>query len=129
MEAQLVVKKSAWTAVSIWRVLFFWLIIPLIKMICGIISSKCTSVSFYDSYYVIREGVFSRREKKVAFENVLAVEVEQSLWGRMCGYGTLHLDVAGRHDVAIEGICKIKEVKSYLDNRVSAKGTNAVIVG
>ena len=128
MQPNLVVTKSAWSAVTFWRILFFWTIIPLIVMICGIISNKCYKIEFYDDYYVETEGVFSKSETKTAYAGIISVGIRQSFGGRICGYGTLVVDMAGKHDIYMENVCRVREVKAYLEKKVSSKGMQNIIM-
>ena len=65
-----VAKKSAWAAVTVLRVLFFWLIIPLIIMIVDIMIKKSERIEFYDDYIIQRSGVLSKKEKRSAMERL-----------------------------------------------------------
>lgn len=116
-----VATKSAWKAVTFWRVVFFWLIIPLIVMIVDLIICKNERIEFYDDKVVVKSGVLSKKERKSVFTGVLSVSVEQSLWGRLFHYGNVNVDVMGKWDVNLEGVCKPKELEAYLETKIVHK--------
>ena len=89
MTPNLVVRKTAWSAVTPLCVLFFWLVIPAIVMIWRIVATKSYVVEFYDDYVITKGGVFSKYERKTVFPAVLSVSVSQSFLGRIFGYGNL----------------------------------------
>ena len=116
-----VATKSAWKAITFWRVVFFWLIIPLIIMIVKIIVLKHERIEFYEDKIIVKSGVLSKNERKSVFLGVLSVSVNQSLWGRMFGYGDVNVDVVGKWDVNLEGVCKPKELEAYLETKIVHK--------
>lgn len=119
MQANYIARKTAWSAVTFWRVVLFWLIIPLIIMIFGIIKAKKGCVEFYDDYVIVKEGgFFTKKERRSAFPGVIAVSIEQSLFGRMFGYGDVKVDVIGKWDVDLKGISKPVELQRFLESKI-----------
>ena len=128
MKPEYVATKSAWGAVTFLRVVFFWLIIPLIVMICHIVILKNERIEFYQNQIVVKSGVLSKKQKKSTFMGVLSVSTEQSLFGRICKYGTVKVDVPGRWDVNTEYISNPQALADYLETRiVSGNNTTHVI--
>ncbi len=129
MKPNFVAKKTAWGGVTPLCVLFFWLVIPLIVMICRIVSLKNQVTEFYDDYIIVKSGVLSKSERKTVFPSILSVSIDQSLWGRMFGYGNVKVDVVGKWDVDLYGICDPVALKSYLEDKVTrGKNINSVVV-
>lgn len=129
MEPIFVAKKTAWKGVTPLCVLLFWLVVPLIIMICRIVILKHQVIEFYDDHVIVKSGVLSKNERKTVFPSVLSVSVNQSLWGRICGYGDLKVDVVGRWDVNLEGICNPVALKKILEDKViSGRSINPVVV-
>ena len=123
MKPNLVVKKSAWCGVTPLCVLFFWLIIPLIVMICRIVIAKHEIVEFYDEHIIVKSGVLSKHERKTVFPSILSVSISQSFWGRIFGYGNLAVDVVGKWDISLSGIVNPTLVKDYIESRVTGGST------
>lgn len=118
MQANYVAKKTAWSAVTFWRIALFWLVIPLIVMIVDIFVKKSVTIEFYDGYIIQKSGVLSRKETHSVFPKVAAVSVDQSLFGRMFNYGNVNVDVIGKWDVDLKGIAKPHELKKYLEDKM-----------
>ena len=116
-----VIRKSAWSVVRPWHILLFFLIVPLIIMIIKIINVKDETISFYNNTVVLRSGIFSKYEKTHILTRVLSVTVQQTFWGRICNYGTVHVDVMGKWDINMRGVKKPMEAKEYLE-RYTANG-------
>lgn len=115
-----VAKKSAWSAVTLFRVLFFWLIVPLIIMIVDIIIKKHEVIEFYDDYVIKKSGVLSRKEKRAALIGVIGVSVSQTICGRICNYGDVYIDFVGKAwDVSTSDLANPNGLKEYLEPLIS----------
>lgn len=123
-----VIKKSAWSVIRPWHILLGFLIVPLIIMIIQIINIKDESISFYNNKIVHRSGIFSKHEKTTVLTRVLSVSLKQTLWGRICNYGTLYVDMAGPWDINMRGIKNPAKAKEYLERFVANGRTMRHIV-
>ena len=129
MKPNYVAKKTAWAGVTPLCVLFFWLVIPLIVMICRIVSLMHQVTEFYDGYVIVKSGVLSKNERKPVFPSILSVSVSQTFWGRIFGYGDVSVDVVGKWDINLYGVCDPKGLRKFLEDKVtSAKDIKSVVV-
>ena len=120
--------RSAWSAVTILRVLFFWLIIPLIIMIVDILKKKYEKIEFYEEYIIHRQGVLSKSERRIALVGIAGISLSQSLKGRIFDYGDLIVDVVGRWDLDTNDIKEPRKLKEYLERYlVKASTVQSVI--
>ena len=55
-------------------------------------------------YLVLRTGLVSRHTSTVMLNRVESLDVDQSLWQRMAGYGTLTIRGTGSEDLRLVGI-------------------------
>lgn len=117
-----VIKKSAWSVIKWWHIVFGIFIIPLIIMIVKIINIKDESISFYSNKVVHKSGIFSKHEKTTILTRVLSVTVRQTFWGRIFNYGTIYVDMMGKWDISMRGIKNPMGAKAYLEKFV-ANGT------
>ena len=53
---------------------------------------------------VLQTGLVSRHTSTVMLNRVESLDVDQSLWQRMCGYGTLTIRGTGSEDLRLAGI-------------------------
>lgn len=127
MEPNYVAKKSAASACNFWLILFFWLIVPLIIQIARIMVAKSYSIEFYDNKMIIKSGVLTKKEDQAVFRNIYAVNITQTLMGRMFNYGDIRVDCAGAWDIDTTGISDPIALKKFLENRISDKGATNVI--
>ncbi len=117
-----VATKSAWSAVTILRVLFFWLIIPLIVMVVDIIIKKHEKIEFYEDCVIVKKGVLSKSERRTVFNGVYSVSIDQSMFGRICKYGNVKVDLPGKWDVNTESVANPEGLKNYLETRMLKRG-------
>ena len=144
---EFVARKSAWAVCRFWEFLVFWLIVPLLAwlvidnvlekkdlvlpvligwfailviiFVCKIIEIKCQRVEFYRDRVVEKKGVFDIEKKINVFTAVLAANVEQSFWGRICNYGEVKVDMVGPWDVDLKKIKKPRKLQNYLEKRIA----------
>ena len=123
----IVARKSILPAFKLWRILTFWLIIPLIMIIVDVVKLKSQYVEFYDSFVIKKKGVFNKTEERCMFPKVLSCHVYRSFWGRVFNYGDIKVDAIGKWDVDLIGIKRPLFVRKYLENHfISAKEIRAM---
>ena len=119
MKPDYVAQKSAWSCVSFLWILSCILIIPLIVLIFRIIAVKKFRLEFYEDKIIIKTGWLNTKKKQMVFMGVTSVSTEQSLWGKIFGYGTVLVDCVGKWDVrTTEYIQKPNELEEYLQTRI-----------
>ena len=62
------------------------------------------NVKLTPRYLVLRTGLVSRHTSTVMLNRVESLDVDQSLWQRMTGYGTLTIRGTGSEDLRLVGI-------------------------
>ena len=62
------------------------------------------NVKLTPRYLVLQTGLVSRHTSTVMLNRVESLDVDQSLWQRMCGYGTLTIRGTGSEDLRLAGI-------------------------
>jgi len=123
----IVARKSILPAFKLWRVLLFWLIVPLVMIIVDVIILRSQYVEFYDSFVIKKRGVFNKTEERCMFPKVLSCNVYRSFWGRVFNYGNIEIDAIGKWDVDLTGIKRPLFVRKYLENHfISAKEIRAM---
>ena len=123
----IVARKSIRPAFKLWRILTFWLIVPLIMIIVDVVILRSQYVEFYDSFVIKKRGVFNKTEERCMFPKILSCHVYRSFWGRVFNYGDIKVDAIGKWDVDLEGIKRPLFVRKYLENHfISAKEIRAM---
>ncbi len=123
----IVARKSILPAFKLWRVLTFFLIVPLIMIIVDVIILRSQYVEFYDSFVIKKRGVFNKTEERCMFPKILSCNVYRSFWGRVFNYGDIQIDAIGKWDVDLHGIKRPLFVRKYLENHfISAKEIRAM---
>ena len=119
MNPNYVAKKSAWGCVSFLSIIACVLVIPLFVLIFRILAAKQFRLEFYDDKIIIKSGLLNKKKKQMVFMGVTSVSVEQSLWGRLFGYGNVVVDCVGKWDVSNTSYIKNPEaLEEYLQTRI-----------
>ena len=121
-------KKSGFSALNIWLLLFFGLIIPLIIQIWVICRTKSYKLKFYEDRVVKKVGIIFREESQTLFMGVNSLNVEQGFWGDVFDYGTVHIVCPGAVDLFEEGIFEPHQLKRFLQSRFVSPSTPHMVV-
>ena len=70
----------------------------------ALLRRSAMSLRLTDRYVVLQRGLVSRHTSTVMLNRVESLDVDQSLWQRMCGYGTLTIRGTGSEDLRLVGI-------------------------
>lgn len=70
----------------------------------ALVRRSAMSVKLTDRYLVLQTGLVSRHTSTVMLNRVESLDVDQSLWQRMTGYGTLTIRGTGSEDLRLPGI-------------------------
>lgn len=127
MEPLYVAKKSKFCSFSILRILFCWLIVPIILIIIDILKTNVEKVEFFDKKVTERNGLISKNEKETTFKGVVSVNVQQSFWGRLFNFGDVYVDLVGKNNLHLEKIAKPYELKKFLETKIIDDSQTTII--
>ena len=65
---------------------------------------------------ILKTGIISRHTEEMKLSSIETVEIEQSIWGRMFGYGTVKLTGRGISDVKFRNIDDPMQVKRDIES-------------
>ncbi|MEL0168494.1 MAG: PH domain-containing protein [Pseudomonadaceae bacterium] len=65
---------------------------------------------------IMKTGIISRSTEEMKLSSIETVEIEQSIWGRMFGYGTVKLTGRGISDVKFRNIDDPMRVKREIES-------------
>ena len=65
---------------------------------------------------ILKTGIISRHSEEMKLSSIETVEIEQSIWGRMFGYGTVKLTGRGISDVKFRNIDDPMYVKREIES-------------
>lgn len=70
----------------------------------ALLRRSAMSVKLTDRYVVLQRGLVSRHTSTVMLNRIESLDVDQSLWQRMTGYGTLTIRGTGSEDLRLAGL-------------------------
>lgn len=70
----------------------------------ALLRRSAMNVRLTDRYVVLQRGLVSRHTSTVMLNRVESLDVDQSLWQRMTGYGTLTIRGTGSEDLRLAGL-------------------------
>ena len=119
-------RRSVWAEMTFLKVLFFWLIVPVIV---AAVVAKHYRVTILDKTIVVKSGVFNKENSEYAVAGITQITVSQSFFGRIFHYGTVMISLAGNKNVSLEGIINPYGVKKFIEDKLlqTAKATHMLV--
>ncbi len=93
----------------------------------ALVRRRAMSVKLTDRYLVLQTGLVSRHTSTVMLNRVESLDVDQSLWQRMTGYGTLTIRGTGSEDLRLAGIDDPVGFQTEARRAINAASGNAPI--
>ena len=109
------VNKSFWSEMTFLKVLFFWLIIPLLV---ALIVAKSFNAKILKDRITVRDGVFNKTNNEYPLVGVTSISIDQPFFGRIFKYGNVTVSLAGGKTVYLNGVKRPFEIKQYLESQL-----------
>ena len=103
------------------------LIIPLIILIFKIISIKSYTLTIDGTKITEHGGIFNKYDRQTLLTNVVGVDVSQTFFGRIFGYGNVHVDLVGKRDLWLNGIKQPDKLKEFLQQYVNTENLSTLL--
>ncbi len=123
-----VAKRSAWSEVTFLRVILCILIIPIFYLIYKIIECKKERWEINANKAVHTSGILNKRTEQTVITGILAVNVEQSLKGRIFNFGDIVVDIAGKNNMHMEGVAKPYDFKKVIEEYIESQNIRAAAI-
>ncbi len=114
------INRSFWAEMTFLKILFFWLIIPVI---IAYIVAKNYLVTITEKKIIINSGIINKTSSEYAVAGITSIRVEQTMFGSIFNYGTVYISLAGNRKVLLEDVAKPNEVKSFLNKQLEKTAT------
>ncbi len=95
-----------WYSMKAWLalILLFWCLIGIWIFFAMMIQKWTTEIAITNHRFVKKTGLFSLSTNEMALPNIEGVKVNQTLWGRILGYGHLRVEGTGVDAVLVPDI-------------------------
>lgn len=113
-----------WYEFKAWMALIFLgvFIIGIYIFFAMKIRQWTTEIGVTTHRFVEKTGLFSLKTNEIALPNIEGVRVEQSLWGRMLGYGHLRIEGTGVDAVTIPDIADPVAFRAAIETAKGGQG-------
>ncbi len=108
-----------WTAyVAIWLCVipFGVLVIPLLLALYLWMNLRSMEQGLTSKRAVLKTGIIGRSTEEMRLPKIETVEIRQSIWGRLFGFGDVKLTGQGVSDLVFRGIDNPMAVKRAIEN-------------
>ena len=97
--------------------IFLWcvLVVTLPLAIYEWLKLRCTEIGVTNKRVVIKTGIISRHTEEMRIGSIETVEIRQSIWGRMLGFGDVHVTGKGTSDLVLHRMANPIDVKRRIE--------------
>jgi uncharacterized membrane protein YdbT with pleckstrin-like domain len=96
-------------------ILLSFLIIPIFFAISLYIKLISTEQAITDKRIIVKTGFISRKTEEMILSKIETVEIEQSLFGRIFGFGTIKITGIGNSILLFKDIDNPLEIKKIIE--------------
>jgi uncharacterized membrane protein YdbT with pleckstrin-like domain len=100
--------KFHWFA---WVPMYLWLILGLVTFgltwliaLYEYLRLRFTEQGLTNKRVVLKRGIISRKTEEMKVTSIETVEIDQGVWGRLFGFGTIKVTGRGISDVVFKGL-------------------------
>ena len=112
--------KLHWFA---WMPMWLWIILAiptigltLIVALYEFLRLRFTELGVTNKRVVLKKGIISRKTEEMKLTSIETVEINQGIWGRIFGFGTVKVTGRGISDVVFERIDDPMAVKRQIES-------------
>lgn len=112
--------KLHWFA---WLPMYMWLVLGLVTFgltwliaLYEFLRLRYTELGVTNKRVVLKTGIISRKTEEMKLTSIETVEIDQGVWGRILGFGTVKVTGRGISDVVFKGIDDPMAVKRQIES-------------
>jgi uncharacterized membrane protein YdbT with pleckstrin-like domain len=97
--------------------IFLWCV-PVVTLPLAVyewLKLRCTEIGVTNRRVVIKTGIVSRHTEEMRIASIETVEIRQGIWGRLLGFGDVHVTGKGTSDLVLRRLADPIEAKRRID--------------
>jgi uncharacterized membrane protein YdbT with pleckstrin-like domain len=75
----------------------------------------CTEIGITNKRVIVKTGIVSRHTEEMRINSIETVEIRQGVWGRILGFGDVHLTGKGTSDMVLRRVDDPIDVKRRIE--------------
>ena len=107
----------AWVPMVIWIILgFVTLGLTWLVALYEFLRLRFTEQGVTNKRVILKTGIISRKTEEMKLTSIETVEIDQSIWGRIFGFGTVKITGRGTSDFMFKRIADPMSVKRQIES-------------
>ena len=97
--------------------IFLWclLVVTLPLAIYEWLKLHCTEIGVTNKRVIIKTGIISRQSEEMRIASIETVEIDQSVWGRILGFGDVRITGKGTSNLVLHRMAQPLDVKRKIE--------------
>jgi uncharacterized membrane protein YdbT with pleckstrin-like domain len=98
--------------------IFLWcvLVVTLPLAIYAWLKLHCTEIGVTNKRIIVKTGIISRQSEEMRIASIETVEIDQSAWGRILGFGDVRITGKGTSNLILHRMAQPLEVKRRIES-------------
>jgi uncharacterized membrane protein YdbT with pleckstrin-like domain len=78
------------------------------------ISRATTEMAYTNKRIILKTGIISRDTDEIRIDRIESVDIKQSIFGRMLGFGTIYVTGTGAKIIVLDAVANVIEIRKAL---------------
>ena len=76
---------------------------------------RCTEIGVTNKRVIVKTGIISRQSEEMRIASIETVEIDQSVWGRILGFGDVRITGKGTSNLVLHRMAQPLDVKRKIE--------------
>ena len=98
----------------LWPIISLPILIGIPWLLSVFISRATTEMAYTNKRIILKTGIISRDTDEIRIDRIESVDIKQSIFGRMLGFGTIYVTGTGAKIIVLDAVVNVIEIRKAL---------------
>ena len=98
----------------LWPIISLPILIGIPWLLSVFISRATTEMAYTNKRIILKTGIISRDTDEIRIDRIESVDIKQSIFGRMLGFGTIYVTGTGAKIIVLDAVANVIEIRKAL---------------
>lgn len=98
----------------LWPIISLPILIGIPWLLSVFISRATTEMAYTNKRIILKTGIISRDTDEIRIDRIESVDIKQSIFGRMLGFGTINVTGTGAKIIVLDAVANVIEIRKAL---------------
>ena len=98
----------------LWPIISLPILIGIPWLLSVFISRATTEMAYTNKRIILKTGIISRDTDEIRIDRIESVDIKQSIFGRMLGFGTIYVTGTGAKIIVLDAVANVIEIRKAI---------------